>query len=191
MAGGRVSHRIRLVDAEGVRGDHRRGRRFRGCPRGRSRRRLPHPPPAPLRLEVPQGAIDGVAGRPRAHRARERLASQPALEVSAQPLDGFDHALDGLAVAGVGDAFAPARRVAVPELHEDGMGRAARPARDAEHPGERPGLPADREGRHGLRASRRGCGPRFLARGRCTAGRAPPRSSPGAPAPPPGRGPGC
>ena len=61
-----------------------------------------------LGVEVPEGAVERVAGGARRHDVLQRLAGQARLDPGAHGLDGRGHALDRLAVAGIGHAFASA-----------------------------------------------------------------------------------
>jgi hypothetical protein len=100
-------------------------------------------PAGPLRLEVEEGAVDRVprcAGR---HRGAQRLASDALGDSRCDRLDGSDHILGCLAVAGIGHRFAPAGDIALANRDEDdhrlGLGAAA----DREAAGDRPALDGD------------------------------------------------
>ena len=80
---------------------------------------------AALGVEVPQRAIERVPSRARRHRFLKRAAVEPALDRALRMrLDRRGDALDGLAVAGVGHAFAAPDGAAVGDRdrHHDRLG---------------------------------------------------------------------
>ncbi len=84
---------------------------------------------------------------------------EPTLNARAQALDGRNHAVHSLAVARVGHAFAAAAddpaivpKLGVPgmrELDHNRFGRGPGAARNGEAAGQRPGLVANAQPRHG------------------------------------------
>ncbi len=106
-------------------------------------------PPAPLGLEIPQGAVEGVAGGPGRHRG----AKLDAICDRRRALDGGDDAFDSFAVARIGHALAAPRDRAVAQGDDHHFGFGLGAARDHERRPERPSF--DRNGaRQGPAAGR-------------------------------------
>ena len=101
---------------------------------------LVHRPPGALGRKIPERAVERVARRARRHRVLQRLAIEAARDVGGLRLDRGDDALDGLAIARIGHAFAAAAMAAVGQLgdHDDRLGLGA--AADREGAGDRPAL---------------------------------------------------
>ncbi len=136
---GRRRHRLRCPEAQREAGDDGLRRRKSG--------KLPRRLAASLRLEVPERAVNGVSRRARRHFAAKRLA----VAAGVRALDRCDDALNRLAVARVGDAFAAPDMRAVTDLADNDGDLGPRPARDHEGACDRPGLgPRGDSERHGL-----------------------------------------
>ena len=100
---------------------------------------------AALGLEVPERAVERVAGGARRHRFLERDAVEPALDRAPLRLDRRSDAFDGLAVAGIGHAFAAPDGVALGDRDRDHDGLGAGAAGDGEPAGDREALGRDRQ----------------------------------------------
>ena len=92
---------------------HRRGRRerdgvggSRGFGRRQARERM-HPRAGALGRKIPESAVERIACRARWQRPLQRRAVEAAGDVGAHRCDRLLHALDGLAIARIGHAFAP------------------------------------------------------------------------------------
>ena len=107
----RGGHVRGCVQAESERGLHRLG--------VSESRQLPHRHAFVPGLQVPEGAVDGVARRPRGQKILQGGAVQSIDKGSAQGLDGRHHAIDGLVVTGIGHALPPAPDVSVLKFDDD------------------------------------------------------------------------
>jgi len=96
--------------------------------------------------KIPKRAVERVARRAGRHGRLQAFAIKPAGNVRGHRLDRGRHALDRLAVARIGHAFAPPAMAAVGELgdHDHGFGLGA--AADGERAGDRPALHTDGKG---------------------------------------------
>ncbi len=127
-------HDLGLGERDRVGGDERLRRRQAG--------ELVHRPAGALGREVPERAIERVAGGARRHRLLQAAAIEPACDLAGQRRDGLGDAIDGLAIARIGHAFAAAAVVPVAELGDhDRSLRLGAPA-DREAAGDRPVLDA-------------------------------------------------
>ncbi len=102
--------------------------------------------PAALGLEVPERAVERIAGGPGRHRVLQSLAVETGGEPRPHGLDLRHHAVDGFAVAGIGNAFAAAARLAVAQFcdHHHGLGFGT--AADGKGTGDRPVFGGNGEG---------------------------------------------
>ncbi len=102
--------------------------------------------PAAFGFEIPECAIERIAGGAGRHRGLQG----PAIETGGEPrLEGLDlrhDALDAFAVASIGYAFAAAARLAVAQFgdHDHGLGLGT--AADRERTGDRPAFGSKGEG---------------------------------------------
>lgn len=89
-------------------------------------------PAGPLRLPVPERAVDRVARRAGRHQPGDGVAVCSGFDRAARRFDGGDHAVDRFAVARIGHALAAPFRVGLrdPDHDDDGLG--ARAARNGE-----------------------------------------------------------
>ncbi len=136
--GGGLRHRIRRCERDRIGG----GERLRhGKPY-----ELVHRPLGALGGQVPERAVDRVARRAGRHRGLQALAIESLGDRAGELLDCGRDALDRLAVARIGHAFAAAPMHAVGELgdHDHGFGLGA--AADREGACDRPAFDTDREG---------------------------------------------
>ena len=77
--------------------------------------------------EIPERAVERIARRARRHRGLQALAINAVRDRPGHGLDRGRHALDRLAVARIGHAFAAAAMTTVVELgdHDHGLGLGA------------------------------------------------------------------
>ncbi len=80
--------------------------------------------PAALGLQVPEGAVERIAGGPGGIAVCKTVAVETGGKPRFHGLDLRHHALHALAVAGIGDALAAAACLAVAQLcdHDHGFG---------------------------------------------------------------------
>ena len=106
-----------------------------------------------LRLEIDEGAVERVAGGAGRHRGLQGGAVEAARDLRRHGGDRGRDCVQGLAVAGVGDAFAAPAVAAVGQLrhHHGSLGLGA--AADREGAGDRPALDLrdQRDGRQSKR----------------------------------------
>ena len=97
-----------------------------------------------LRVEIPERAVERVAGRARRHRALQFAPVEPGDDrCRCIALERLDDAVDALAVARIGHAFAAPAHVAVVDLGDDDLGgRSWLPREIAKGCAERPGIGA-------------------------------------------------
>jgi hypothetical protein len=102
--------------------------------------------PAALGFEIPECAIERIAGGTGRHRDLQAPAIETAGEQRLEGLDLRHDALDAFAVASIGYAFAAAARLAVAQFgdHDHGLGLGA--AADREGTGDRPAFGSKGEG---------------------------------------------
>jgi len=136
--GGGLRHRLRRRERDRQGGGDGLGRR--------EAEKLVHRPCGAFGRQIPERAVERVARRAARHGRLQAFAIKPASNVRGHRLDRGRHALDRLAVARIGHAFAPPAMAAVGQLgdHDDGFGLGA--AADGERAGDRPALDADGEG---------------------------------------------
>ena len=96
-----------------------------------------------LGLEVPQRAVERIARRARRQQRLKPCAVEAARDGGRASLDRCDHALDALAVARVGHAFASAGRGAVADRRHHHHGLVLCAARDGKPAPDRPALEAE------------------------------------------------
>ena len=118
------------------------GERVRGGKPGK----LMHRVPATLGFEVPERAVERIAGGARRHRGLQGAAIQPGSELRPHGIDLRHDALDAFAIARIGHAFAAAACLAVAQFgdHDHGLGLAT--AADGEGTRNRPAFGGKGEG---------------------------------------------
>ena len=121
-------HGLRRAKGDGEGGDHRR--------QAMQPRYLMSANAQALGLEIPQGAVNGVAGRPGGQETLQSLTLQPGLQGQAKRLDGRHNASQGLAEAGIGHAFPPPAKQALVKGHGHHLRHALGAPRDDEGGGE-------------------------------------------------------
>ncbi len=130
-------HALGRAERDGQRGGDR-------PQRGKPRKRMDRLAGA-LGLEIPEGAVECVAGRPGGQGALQRHSVEAVRERFSQFLEPGGLALDRLVVAGEGNAFAPPGQRSVAELRHDHDSLAFGPPADDEGAGDRPALNMDGE----------------------------------------------
>ncbi len=95
---------------------------------------------AALGFEIDEGAIERIARGARWQGALEFRPAEAAGHVFGEARDRRHDAGDGLAVAGIGYAFAAAADPAFGKLGDDHLGFGLRAAADGEGAGDRPAL---------------------------------------------------
>ena len=137
MCGGGRAHAFGRIEAK------RHGSRTRlGLVEPRQR---PGRPAGLLRLEVPERAVERIAGSARRQRVPQRLPGNAALDRFALALDRHARPLRRLVVTRVGDCLAPPRAGTVRDLGDDDAGLRLGAAGDAKSARERPRLQAHGE----------------------------------------------
>ncbi len=108
-----------------------------GCGAGKACEFM-HRAAAALGFQVPEGAVERVAGGPRRHRVLQGAAVEPGSELPPHRRKRGGHAIDAFAIARIGHAFAAAAVAAVAEFgdHDDGLRLDA--AANGEGAGDRP-----------------------------------------------------
>ena len=101
-----------------------------------------------LGQEIPERAVDRVAGGARTDRLLEPVAIEPARDLRTERHDALGDAFERLAIARIGHALAAAAVFAIGELRDHdrrfGFGTAA----DRKRAGNRPALDVHRKGGH-------------------------------------------
>jgi hypothetical protein len=90
-----------------------------------------------LGLQIPQGAVDRVAGRPGRKRRLQVLAAQPVLDVAGDGLERCLHGLRAFVIARIGHALAAADITGFADRTGDHLGFGLGAARDGEAAGDR------------------------------------------------------
>ena len=98
-----------------------------------------------LGRQVPERAVERVAGGAGRHRVLQAAAVEAARDLAAERRDGVGDAFDGFTIARVGHALAAAAAAAVAELGDDDGGLRLGAATDREAAGDRPVLDANGE----------------------------------------------
>ncbi|KGJ66362.1 hypothetical protein BJA5080_02981 [Bradyrhizobium diazoefficiens SEMIA 5080] len=104
--------------------------------RDRAVQQAPGPQARRLGLEVDQGAIQRVAGGARRHGGLQRLPGDTACHGRLHGLDGGQGCLGGLAIAGIGHAFAAAGEAVLAHFGHNGHGLGLGAPADGETAGD-------------------------------------------------------
>ena len=134
---GGLAHPLRRVEAQRVGGDDRPHRGDAGEVGGAA--------VVALGVEIPERAVERVARRAGRHRALQFTPVEPGKHRALHRFERGDDALDALAIARIGHAFAAAAKLAVEDLGDDDLGAGLAAARDRERRRQRPGPARDRE----------------------------------------------
>ncbi|AHY52944.1 hypothetical protein BJS_08776 [Bradyrhizobium japonicum SEMIA 5079] len=114
--------------------------------RHRAVQQVPGPQAGRLGLEVDQGAIQRVAGGSRRHGSLQGLSRQAAGDGRLHGLDSGKGRLGGLAIAGIGDAFAATCEAVPPHFGHDGHGLGLGAPADSKTAGDRKALDSHGQG---------------------------------------------
>ncbi len=134
---GRLGHGLRRTEAEGVGGLHRVQPLAPGEP--------PCAHARALGFQVPERAIERVAGRPGRKRTLQAFTVEPGFHRALNRLDLGRHRCRRLSIAGVGNRLATAAGALGGDLHDNHLGLGLRPAGDDEGRCGRPAFDANLE----------------------------------------------